>query len=60
MNRLEQDAAEVMAWHERQARARRGFGPKPSDSPMRTVRYEITEQERMEREQQIADGILPF
>lgn len=60
MNRLQQDAAETMAWHERQARHKQGYGPRPSQPIGECWRPTITEQERMEREQQIEAGELEF
>lgn len=63
MNRLEQDAAEVMAWHEKQAfkQSVRARWDKAKPKPYASVwAPTITEQERVEREQQIAAGLIPF
>lgn len=63
MNRLQQDAAESMAWHEKQAFKQSERARWARAQPAKIVGTwapTITEQERREREQQIAAGILPF
>ena len=58
---IPQDALEVMQWHERQARHKQGYAPRPVAMITARIRFpELTEQERREREQKIADGTFPF
>lgn len=59
--RLSQDALEVMQWHERQARHKQGYGPRPgTELTGRVIFPELTEQERQDREKQVTDGLIPF
>ena len=59
--RLSQDAADAMQWHERQARHKQGYGPRPSAPITGYIVFPpLTAQEQAERAQQISTGALPF
>ncbi|MES2323246.1 MAG: hypothetical protein V4633_13360 [Pseudomonadota bacterium] len=59
--RLEQQAADALAWHERQERHKRGYGPRPVQPIAGRIAFPVlTEQQKQEREQQINAGIIHF
>lgn len=60
MNRLQQDAAETMAWHERQERHKQGYGPRPSEPVGKCWAPVQTQQERRQRDQDEIEFSLPF
>ena len=61
MNRLQQDAAETMAWHDRQARHKQGYGPRPSQPIGECwAPPPLTEQQQKEFQQYAAEHSLPF
>lgn len=60
MNRLEQDAYDSLKWHEHQAVERARWARAQPAKIVGTWAPTITEQERREREQQIAAGLIPF
>jgi hypothetical protein len=64
MNRLQQDAADTLHAYEAQQRFRQSERERWARAqPPKIVGYwapTITEQERQEREQQIAAGVIPF
>ncbi len=60
MNRLEQDAADALLWHERQERHKQGYGPRPSEPVLRTWAPVMSAQQQAEFEQYRAAENLPF
>jgi len=58
MNRLQQDAADSLSAYQQAERARWARAQPPKI--VGTWAPKITEQERIEREQQIDAGLLPF
>lgn len=60
MKRLPQDAADELQWHERQARHKQGYGPRPSEMPAATWLLTLTEAEKKAQEKYIELHKCPF